>query len=499
MKRAASRKVRRRKAGAMTERPQTTVNEFLSAFFPDEDEKICIRRIKAKGAPKINGQHNGDTTRKKLASDNATQRRLSEINKDSGIYFIVNSGGQEDADISRYNAFFAENDELPFEGQHALLSAAPLRPSIRVETKRSVHAYWLIDGACSEEEWRDIQARLIHHFDGDKRIKNPSRCMRLPGYNHVTFNGEGVPPSYKMVEVVEFDAERRYTVSEMLEAFPAPAVEREKPMSLRAAPQSGTGATHFYTWEDLNEELRWRVKCAGRRNGKGNYEMRCPAHNGKGETSLFYNPDTGAVACLAGCGHGQLLRAFGLPERPEEVRRGRVLATTLYAEEGQAEDNGEEGDVNDDDLNDADDMDVCMADVDAEEVKWLIEPYIPLGKLTIVEGDPDEGKSFAMLAIAAAITKGEGLPFAELGEPGNILLLSAEDGHADTIKPRLDSLGADSNRVFALTAPLVLYGEGFAQLESLVKLRGARMVLFDPLFAYVGGKADITQDKDRKS
>jgi putative DNA primase/helicase len=140
------------------------------------------------------------------------------------------------------------------------------------------------------------------------------------------------------------------------------------------------------------------------------------------------------------------------------------------------------------------DIDVCMADVEPEEVEWLIEPYIPLGKLTMVEGDPDEGKSFAMLALTAAITSERDLPFAKVNEAGNVLLLSAEDGRADTIRPRLDLLGADVQRVFAVKAPLVLDEKGFEQLERLIVKRQAKVVLIDPLFAYVGGKTDINQD-----
>lgn len=140
------------------------------------------------------------------------------------------------------------------------------------------------------------------------------------------------------------------------------------------------------------------------------------------------------------------------------------------------------------------DIDVCMADVQPEEVEWLVEPYIPLGKFTLVEGDPDEGKSFATLAIAAAVTNGGGLPFGDIEEAGNVLLLSAEDGRADTIRPRLDLLGADVRRVFAVKSPLVLNEKGFTQLEGLIAKRRAAMVVIDPLFAYVGGQTDINQD-----
>jgi hypothetical protein len=471
--------------------------EFLSAFFPDEEEKICIRRIEAKGAPKTFGKHNGVTTRRQLASGEATRGQLEKLNEQNGLYFLVNSGGQEDEDITRFNAFFVENDDLSIEGQHALLSAAPLQPSIRVETKKSVHAYWLVEGGCAKDEWRDIQERLIAFFKSDGRIKNPARCMRLPGFNHVAYNAEDKSFSYKMVEVVEFDPNRRYTAEAMRKAFPPAPVNEEKRWAKRDLPiPPSPGNSSFYSHEELTDELKRRVMLAGKKNKYGNYDMRCPAHYGESETSLFYSPETDVVDCLAGCSHVELLRAFGLPEQPKVIglKMGGKSTRKPNVEEGGKEilEEGKE-DVGQG-LPLEQELDVCMADVEPQEVEWLIEPYIPLGKLTIVEGDPDEGKSFAMLAIAAALTIGDGLPFGDLAEPGNVILLSAEDGRADTIRPRLDSLGADIRRVFAVTVPLVLNDKGFEQLEHLVKLREAKLVLFDPVFAYVGGQADINQD-----
>src|SRR6201986_4807736 len=153
---------------AVSNAPSVSTADFLSAFFPDEEEKICIRRIEPKGAPKSDGRHNGVITRRQLASSEATKRQLEKLSEQNGLYFLVNSGGHEDKDITRFNAFFIENDDLTMVEQHALLSAAPLPPSIRVETKKSVHAYWLIEGDCAEEEWRGVQGGLITFFNWDR-------------------------------------------------------------------------------------------------------------------------------------------------------------------------------------------------------------------------------------------------------------------------------------------------------------------------------------------
>lgn len=94
---------------------------------------------------------------------------------------------------------------------------------------------------------------------------------------------------------------------------------------------------------------------------------------------------------------------------------------------------------------------ISMDEIKAEEVKWLWYPYLPRGKLTIVQGDPGEGKTTFVLAVIAALTRGETLPESEKTlEPLNVIYQTAEDGLADTIKPRLDAAGADCARVLVI-------------------------------------------------
>ena len=84
-----------------------------------------------------------------LAKNFALQERLRRLNVNRGLYFVVNSGGDVDKSITRFNAFFVEIDDRGIDEQHALYDKAPIQPSIRVETKKSVHCYWLIDGNCN--------------------------------------------------------------------------------------------------------------------------------------------------------------------------------------------------------------------------------------------------------------------------------------------------------------------------------------------------------------
>lgn len=135
-----------------------------------------------------------------------------------------------------------------------------------------------------------------------------------------------------------------------------------------------------------------------------------------------------------------------------------------------------------------------------EEVKWLWRPYIPRGKLTLSEGDPGIGKSWKALALATAVSNGRGLPGeTRQREPETVLLLTAEDGLADTIRPRLDALGADVERVHAIYGYAVLDDEGLAELERHISDVNPALVIIDPLVAYMGAGIDINKANQVRS
>ena len=143
---------------------------------------------------------------------------------------------------------------------------------------------------------------------------------------------------------------------------------------------------------------------------------------------------------------------------------------------------------------------VRLSDVQAEKVQWLWYPYIPLGKLTLLEGDPGLGKSWLTLALAASVSTGAGLPGTDKLKPATALLLSAEDGLADTIKPRLAALEANCESIFALNKPLALaVADGFEELERYVRQYQPKLVIIDPLFAYTGEKVDIHRANEARA
>lgn len=135
---------------------------------------------------------------------------------------------------------------------------------------------------------------------------------------------------------------------------------------------------------------------------------------------------------------------------------------------------------------------IQMSQVEVEEIQWVWYPYIPYGKITVVQGDPGEGKTTFILALVALLTKGEPLPEEENAvEPINVIYQTAEDGLADTIKPRLLSVGADCERVLVIDENEIELTLTDERLEQAIKQTGAKVIVLDPIQAYLGGDVDM--------
>ncbi|MBT9140977.1 MAG: hypothetical protein DDT30_01563 [Dehalococcoidia bacterium] len=141
----------------------------------------------------------------------------------------------------------------------------------------------------------------------------------------------------------------------------------------------------------------------------------------------------------------------------------------------------------------------CLADVQAELVSWLWFPYIPLGKLTLLEGDPGIGKSWVSLAVATGVSLGQGLPGAESQEPQAVVLASAEDGLGDTIRPRLDAMGANVANIHAIDGTLTFDDGGLLMLENFIQMRHPALVILDPLVAYLGATVDLHRANETRA
>lgn len=143
-----------------------------------------------------------------------------------------------------------------------------------------------------------------------------------------------------------------------------------------------------------------------------------------------------------------------------------------------------------------------MSLIEAKSVDWLWYPYLPLGKLCLLEGDPGLGKSVLSLVVASCLSRGWKLPGQEtVLPPCNVLIMADEDGLADTVRPRLDALGADLKRIRPVTGllrdgeeePLLLDPEGTQALTWEIEDFEPHLVIIDPLFSYMGGKVDVNK------
>ena len=142
---------------------------------------------------------------------------------------------------------------------------------------------------------------------------------------------------------------------------------------------------------------------------------------------------------------------------------------------------------------------IKMSDVQSQTVDWLWYPFIPYGKLTIIQGDPGDGKTTLILNIAARLSKGEGLDNdMKVTEPVNIIYQTAEDGLADTVKPRLELAEAVCERIMVIDETEKSLSMIDERLETAIKQTGARVLILDPIQAYLGGTMDMNRANEAR-
>jgi archaellum biogenesis ATPase FlaH len=147
-----------------------------------------------------------------------------------------------------------------------------------------------------------------------------------------------------------------------------------------------------------------------------------------------------------------------------------------------------------------------MSEVQPEQVQWLWPGRIPFGKLTVIDGDPGLAKSILTLDLASRVTRGAAMPDGAATTPGTVIVLTAEDGLGDTVRPRLDALEADVAKVFAFTATVAEAETGellpitlpthLPALADRIREVSARLVVVDPLMAYLSSEVNTRIDHD---
>ena len=136
---------------------------------------------------------------------------------------------------------------------------------------------------------------------------------------------------------------------------------------------------------------------------------------------------------------------------------------------------------------------IRMSEVDTQTVEWLWKPYIPFGKVTIIQGNPGEGKTTLALCLCAACTNRKPFPLMPEHEPFNVIYQTAEDGLGDTVKPRLMEAEADLDRVLVIDESKQELSLSDERIEKAIRQNGARLIILDPIQAYVGEKTDMNK------
>ena len=136
---------------------------------------------------------------------------------------------------------------------------------------------------------------------------------------------------------------------------------------------------------------------------------------------------------------------------------------------------------------------IRMSDVELTPVDWLWKPYLPFGKLSVLQGNPGEGKTYFAMHLAAACTNGKLLPNMERLEPFNVIYQTAEDGLGDTVKPRLIEAGADLDRVLVIDDSDVQLTLSDERIEKAIIENNAKLVIIDPIQAYLGADVDMNR------
>jgi RecA-family ATPase len=216
----------------------------------------------------------------------------------------------------------------------------------------------------------------------------------------------------------------------------------------------------------------------------------CP-WNGHGDNSAYIVRFSGG-AIAAGCHHDSC-QGYGW----RDLRK--LYEPDAYT--GHFERNGYERNGHADDVSPTG---ILLSEVIPERVRWLWDGRIALGKLNLVDGDPGTGKSAATTDLAARVSVGKPWPDGAGCEAGGVVILSAEDGLADTIRPRFDAAGGDPSMAVAVsTVPdaegnerQIAIPDDLHVIEAAIERVGGVLVIVDPLMAFLPGEVNSHRDQD---
>lgn len=371
--------------------------------------------------------------------------RLLDLNKrGAGVFAMINRGdgkGRRAQNVVEVRAVFVDLDGAPLSG----VEDAPLEPHLIIESSPGrYHAYWRIEGL-PLGQFEAVQTALTRHFGGDLSVKDLPRVMRLPGFYHQ--KGDRF-----RTRIMRSEPLQPYPAGEVLKAFAIDPASRTKS-------RTATGNGKKVRQGGRNAYL---TSLAGTMRHRG---MILTAI----EAALQEENQQHCEPPLQPDEVTRIVQSIGRYQPEEKAPLGAVVR--------------------------------CLADVTPMPIEWLWPGRIALGKVTLIVGDPGLGKSLLTIALAAHVSHGTLWPVDRSPCPtGDVLLLSAEDDIEDTIRPRLDAVGADPQHVHALEAVFEFDaqdGKHRRRMPNLARdverlgeiLAGGkfRLVIVDPVSAYLGG------------
>src|SRR5262245_4054624 len=199
-------------------------------------------------------------------------RRTNAGPESRAVYFVVNQGGQEKKDIKQFTAFFGEWDDVSIEEQYARVMSFAIAPHVVIKTRSSLHCYWLAVEETTQAEWESVQRTFIVANNSDPSICDLPRVMRVPGFDHTTFDFETGQVSRVPVTCLKFDTGERIPAAQMLEM-------------LSVAGQAEVSRAEFEAWRRArNANNKQRVKVRQKRERKG--EKHKPLYEGEPPADL---------------------------------------------------------------------------------------------------------------------------------------------------------------------------------------------------------------------
>lgn len=426
---------------------------------------------------------------------------LVKLNKrGAGIFVTVNKTnfkGRSASNIKRVRAFFIDLDHSPLES----VQSAPISPHVVIESSpKRWHCYWFVLDV-PLDKFKAVQQALAREFNGDSSVCDLPRVMRLPGFVH----RKGKPFTSRIHE----DTGGEITYEDFIAAFNIEPVQQQR--IIRDDMPKG-----FAEWMQaigdhdgglgLHEPIRGAIASYIAKNGKDidagglktlirsaidvadkskhkleEIEQRkSDEHLDSLIAGAINHPDIGttprpkqSAATIA-----QREKAFEEmpPIPPIEAYEKPQTQPTQPATTAIL---------------------VNMADVEMRPIDWLWPGRIAQGKLTLIAGEPGTGKSMLSAALATHVTRGTAFPFEREACPsGRVLYLQAEDDLSDTLKPRLDAAGADTDKIAAIQSVLtrgsikrmLALDTDMPAIEAALDKHPNeyRLIIIDPISAYMG-------------